>query len=239
VEREVVALPFRHERSAAVKLTVVAATGGIGRHLFAQAVAAGHDVTAVVRNPSALPPSAARTVRVDLAAADPGEMQSAVAGSDAVLSALGARWRADVGVAERGTRAIIEAMTATGARRLIVVSAAPIGTVRYPGRPNPPRHDPGDGLVMRTLLSPLVKVAFREHYADLARMEDAVRASGLDWTIVRPPRLTDRAPSGTYRTAFGRNVRGGFWIPRADVAAFLLTAAAQPDTVGRVVGIAA
>jgi putative NADH-flavin reductase len=224
-----------------MKLTIIGATGGIGRHLLAQALAAGHDVTAVVRDPRRLPSSAvrrARAVTVELAVPDAAALRSAVAGADAVLSALGARSRSEAGVAERGTQAILAAMSATGARRLIVVSAAPIGTVASPARRHPPRQDPGDGIVMRTLLSPLVKAAFREHYADLARMEDAVRASGLDWTVVRPPRLTDRPPSGRYRTAFGRNVRGGFWIPRADVAAFLLAAVERPDTVRQVVGIA-
>jgi uncharacterized protein YbjT (DUF2867 family) len=221
-----------------MKLTIVAATGGIGRQILTQAIAAEHDVTAVVRNPASLPAHPARTVRIDLAAADPAAMQSAVAGADAVLSGLGARSRAEAGVAERGTRAIVEAMTATGARRLIVVSAAPIGTVPSPGRPHPPRRDPGDGIVMRTLLTPLVRLAFREHYADLARMEDVVRASGLDWTILRPPRLTNRPASARYRTAFGRNVPGGLRIARADVASFMLAAVARPDTVGQIVGLA-
>ena len=45
---------------------------------------------------------------------------------------------------------------------------------------------------MRNLFSPLIKVVLRKHYADLARMEDVLRDSGLDWTVVRPPRLTDK-----------------------------------------------
>jgi putative NADH-flavin reductase len=221
-----------------MKLTIVAATGGIGRELLDQAIAAGHDVTAVVRNPAALPDGPARTVRADLSAADPAALQSAVAGADAVLSGLGARPRADAGIAERGTRAIVEAMTAAGARRLIVVSAAPVGTVASPARPRPPRSDPGDGIVMRTLLTPLVKRLFRDRYADLARMEDVILASRLDWTIVRPPRLTNGPASGRYRTAFGRNVRGGLRIARADVASFMLAAVGEPDTIGQIVGLA-
>jgi putative NADH-flavin reductase len=227
-----------HERHGPMKLTIVAATGGIGRELLDQAIAAGHDVTAVVRNPAALPDGPARTVRADLSAADPAALQSAVAGADAVLSGLGARPRADAGIAERGTRAIVEAMTAAGARRLIVVSAAPVGTVASPARPRPPRSDPGDGIVMRTLLTPLVKRLFRDRYADLARMEDVILASRLDWTIVRPPRLTDGPASGRYRTAFGRNVRGGLRIARADVASFMLAAVGEPDTIGQIVGLA-
>lgn len=154
-----------------MKLTIAAATGGIGRQLLAQAVDAGHDVTAVVRDPAKLD-QPVDSAKVDLSEPDQEALTAAVTGADAVLSGLGPRTSAGAGVASRGTRAIAEAMRSAGVRRLVVVSASPIGTVASPGRPNPPRHDPGDGFVMRTLLTPLVKAAFRAHYADLALMEE-------------------------------------------------------------------
>jgi putative NADH-flavin reductase len=223
------------ERS--VKLTIFAATGGIGRQVLEQAIAAGHDVTAVVRNPKKL----SRTVRVvsaDLGAPEPAALESAVKGADAVISALGAVSVSDAGVAWRGTRAIVQAMQATGVRRIIVVSAAPISTVPSPGRPKPPTHDPGDGFFMRHVLSPLIKAVLRKHYADLARMEDVLRESGLDWTVVRPPRLTDRELTGTYRTANGQNLRRGVLISRADVAHLMLRVLEQPQTIKQAIGIA-
>ena len=220
-----------------MKLTIVAATGGIGRQTLVQAIAAGHDVTAVVRNPKSLPRTV-RTVTADLASADPAALERAVAGADAVLSGLGARSRVEVGVAWRGTLAIVGAMQATGVRRLVVVSAAPIGTVPSPARPNPSRYDPGDGFFMRHLGSPFAKTAFRKHYADLALMEDVVRDSGLDWTIVRPPRLVDRPLTGSYRTAYGQNLRGGVVISRANVAHLMLRVLGQPETIRQTVGIA-
>jgi hypothetical protein len=76
--------------------------------------------------------------------------------------------------------AIVEAMRATGVRRVVLVSAAPVATLASPGRPDPPRHDPGDGLVTRHLLMPLLRSTLREVYADLALMEDAV---GVGQTI--------------------------------------------------------
>jgi putative NADH-flavin reductase len=112
-----------------MRLTILAATGGIGSQLLAQAVAAGHDVTAVVRNPSRVPDSPARVVVDDLAAADQATMHEAVRGADAVLSGLGARSAAEAGVASRGTRSVVQAMQATGVRRIVVVSAASVGTV--------------------------------------------------------------------------------------------------------------
>jgi putative NADH-flavin reductase len=220
-----------------VNLTIVAATGGIGRELLRQARAAGHDVTAVVRDPNKIT-DPVRVVRADLSHPDADMLQEAVKGADAVLSALGARTNAEAGVATRGTQAIVDAMLAAHVRRLIVVSAAPIGTVPSPDRPHPPRHDPGDGFFMRHLGARFARTAFRTHYADLARMEDVVRASGLDWTIARPPKLTDKPLTGRYRTALGRNVRGGFSISRADVAHQMLRSLRQPETVHRTVGMA-
>ena len=157
-----------------MKLTIVAATGGIGRQVLHQAVAAGHDVTAVVRNPKQLS-GEVRIVTADLAAPDPAALESAVAGADAVLSGLGPRSVSAAGIASQGTRAIVQAMQATGVRRIVVVSAAPIGTVPSPGRPHPPKYDPGDGFFMRHLFSPLTKAALRRHYADLALMEDVLQ----------------------------------------------------------------
>src|SRR5262249_56265352 len=141
-----------------------------------------------------------RGVRADLASPGPAALESAVGGADAVLSGLGARSKADAGVAARGTSAIVAAMQATHVRRIVVVSAAPIGTVPSPGRPKPPRHDPGDGFFMRHVATPLVRVALREHYADLALMEDILRDSGLDWTAVPPPPLTTTPPPSPYPT---------------------------------------
>jgi putative NADH-flavin reductase len=225
-----------------MRLTIFAATGGIGRHLLEQALAAGHDVTAVVRNPRNLPanlPARARVVTADLAAPDPAVLATAIDGAAAVLSALGPRNpRTDAGIASRGTRAIVAAMQTTNVRRIVVVSAAPVGTVPSPGHPNPPKHDPGDGFFMRHLGAPLAGAMFRAHYADLALMEDILRDSGLDWTVSRPPRLTDRPLTGVYRTAYGRNVRGGWFVSRADVAHHMLRVLDQPETIKQVIGIA-
>jgi uncharacterized protein YbjT (DUF2867 family) len=163
-----------------------------------------------------------------------------VAGADAVLSCLGARSRADseAGLVRHGTLAITAAMRAAGVRRIVVVSAAPVGTVPSPARPAPPRYDPGDGFLVRHLLNPIVKAAFRASYADLAQMEDVLRASDLDWTAVRPPRLTDKPLTGSYRMAYDQNVRRGLSISRADVAHVMLRVLAEPGTFRRTVSAA-
>jgi putative NADH-flavin reductase len=220
-----------------MRLTIVAATGGIGRHLLGQALAAGHDVTVVVRRPDRIT-EPVRVVAADLADPDAEVLAGAVKGADAVLSGLGARSNAEAGVAWRGTSGLVEAARATGVRRLVVVSAAPVGTVPSPDRPAPPRHDPGDGFFMRHLGARFARTMFRTHYADLARMEDVVRRSGLEWTISRPPKLTDKPLTGHYRTALDRNIRGGFSVSRADVAHQMLACLDQPETIHHAVGIA-
>lgn len=69
-------------------------------------------------------------------------------------------------------------------------------------------------------------------------MEDILRGSGLAWTVVRPPRLTDKPLTSTYRTAYGQNLRGGWSIPRADVAHYMLRVLEQPETIEQTIGIA-
>jgi putative NADH-flavin reductase len=223
-----------------VRITIFGATGGIGGELLLQSLAAGHQVTVAVRNPGRLPASrnGTRVIATDLERPDPGDLESAVAGADAVLSGVGPRPMAKAGVAEHGTRAIVAAMQAVGVRRIIVVSAAPISTVPSPGRPHPPRHDPGEGFFMRNFGTPITKSVLRDRYLDLALMEDVLRGSDLDWTIFRPPLLTNGRLTGRYRTMAGRNLRGGVSVSRADVAHAMLAAIGDGSTIRQEMGIA-
>ena len=104
----------------------------------------GDDVTAVVRNPAKLSRQV-RTITTDLAAPDPAALESAIAGTDAVLSGLGPHSNSEAGIASQGTPAIVAAMKATGVRRIVAVSAAPVGTVPTPGNPRPPNTTPVTG----------------------------------------------------------------------------------------------
>ena len=110
----------------------------------------------------------------------PGELVGAVSGRDAVVSALGPQGRSgDLTVNSRGVRAAVMAMQEAAVTRIVAVSAAPLFT---------------DGsLLFRAVLRRVAWALFGAHYADLERMEKVLRESGLDWTTVRPERLTDRA----------------------------------------------
>ena len=149
-----------------------------------------------------------------------------------MLSGLGPHSNADAGIAAPGTQVIIAAMTAADVRRIVAISAGAVATMATPGRPNPPKHDPGDGFIMRHLLIRVARAAFGKVDTDLALMEDALRDSGLDWTAVRPPRLTGKPLTGSYRTAYGHNLRRGLSVPRADVARFMLAVLDQPQSIG-------
>jgi putative NADH-flavin reductase len=220
-----------------VKLALLGATGGVGREVLSQAVAAGHLVTAVVRNPAKLS-AEVDVVRLDLASPDGEVLAAALRDVDAVISAVGPSRAGQAGIAARATAAITHAMAGAGVRRLVVISAAPVGVVASTHRPHPPRYDPGDDLLMRYLLSPLIRRVFPRIYTDLAAMEDQLRDGSLDWTTIRPPRLTNGPLTRTYRTAIDRNLPHGMIISRPDVAHLTLTVLQQSETVRHSVGVA-
>jgi len=212
-----------------MRLTVFGATGGIGGHVVRQALQAGHDVTAVVRDPARLE---VRHRALEIATlrdlTDSEALRPVLTSSDAAISGVGPRGRKDGPVASTTTRGILRALEATGVRRLVAVSAMPVGPVPE-----------GEGLLNRRILLPLVGTVLRDLYADLAVMEDEIARSDTDWTVVRPPKLTNGPMTGTYRTVVGANVPRGHRISRADVAHAMLAALRDPTTVGRAVGVAA
>lgn len=209
-----------------MKLTVFGATGGTGKEIVRQALNAGHEVTAVVRDPARFPVTGDRleVFRADLT--DPRALRPAVAGRDAVLSGLGARSRKDAGIAARLTRTVLGALEAEGVRRLVVVSAAPVG-------PEPE----GDGFVDRAMRG-IVSAVLKDIYADLREMEAELARSGTDWTSVRPPRLQDKPLTGSYRKVVGGFPVRGRFLARADVAHAMLAAVGDRATVRQGVGVA-
>ncbi|MDI3385791.1 SDR family oxidoreductase [Streptomyces sp. B-S-A8] len=212
-----------------MKLTVFGATGGIGQEIVKQALGAGHQVTAVVRDPARLTVTGAalEVFRADLR--DTEALRGAVEGRDAVLSGLGARSPKDArtGIAAALTRPVLQALDATGTRRFLAVSAAPLAP------------EPADQKFLhRRVVVPLIGTLLKPVYDDLKVMEAEVRRSDTDWTLVRPPKLLDRPVTGTYRTALNVNLRGGGTIARADVAHAMLAMIDDPATVQQGVSVA-
>jgi putative NADH-flavin reductase len=210
-----------------MRLTIFGATGGTGTCLVRQAVAAGHEVTAVVRDPARLAvPASPRLHAVTADVLDPASIVTSVAGVDAVVSAIGPRTGGRTTISQDSVHSIIQAMGKAGTRRLITVSGSIVA-------------DEGDGPALRYLLKPLARATqLRYVCADMRRAEAEVRDSQLDWTIMRPPRLTDRPATGRYRTAIDRNPPRAFSLPRADLAAYILGLLSEPSSVHRHIGIA-
>ncbi|HEX3814246.1 MAG TPA: SDR family oxidoreductase [Mycobacteriales bacterium] len=211
-----------------MRITVFGATGGTGRQVVQQALDGGHEVVAPVRHPDRL---TIRHDRLEVLAGDvldPATLPGPVDGADAVISTIGGRSKAErvAGLQGPGTSNIIAAMQAAGTRRLLVVSAAPLAEA-----------DPHDSIAYRLILKPLISRILRTAYADMGRMERAVRDSGLEWTIVRPPQLTNKPRTGHYRTELDRTVRRGYRISRGDLAELLLRSIDDATTVKAIVAV--
>ncbi|MFJ6136995.1 NAD(P)-dependent oxidoreductase [Kitasatospora sp. NPDC092286] len=213
------------------KLLVFGATGGTGVQLLAQALAAGHAVTAVVRDPGRVPAPASRkadgpltVLRGDVL--DAAGWRSALAGHDAVLSCLGSTdRRRPTTVYSQGTLNILAAMHKAGVSRLLCLSSAGLET------------DPGIPLAQRLVTRLVIQRLYRHGYADMARMEAVVRTDDTAWTVVRPPMLTDGPLTRRYRTAENAHLTAATSLSRADLAHYLLTGVGDRRTHRAVVEV--
>jgi putative NADH-flavin reductase len=210
-----------------VRIVVFGATGGTGRQLVTQALDTGHTVTAVARRPAALDIT---HDRLSVRAGDvlePDSIAPHLVGQDAVLSALGIGYRRHrTTVYSAGTANVMAAMRAAGVRRVVCVSTS--------GLDLPPDASAAQRLVFGAILHRLL----REPYADMREMERRVRASDLDWTIVRSARMTNGARTGRYRVGTDGTLRRAWSIARADVAHYMVCCVADPATVGRTADLA-
>jgi uncharacterized protein YbjT (DUF2867 family) len=202
-----------------MRIVVFGATGGTGRQLVAQGLAAGHQVTAFARHPDAIAAHPALSV-VTGSTRDPQAVERALAGCDAVLCALGGsplRRRERVCATAMGH--IAPAMARQGVRRVLAISTFGAGDSR-----------PQVGWLARHLVFGLV---LRSEVADKEAMEAQLSGSQLEWTVVRVGLLTDEPPRGRWRAADDGSIRGMGKIARADVAAFMLAQIRSHDWVRR------
>lgn len=206
------------------KLTIFGASGGTGRLLVTQALAAGQDVEAVVRNPGSLTVSHPRFSMTVADVLDPRAIEASVADSDAVLSALGPRKGEPATITADGVASILQAMKATGVRRIVAISAAPLEAVSSV-----------DPLYYRLFGRALLWRFFGDAYRALRIMERTLAESGADWTVVRPAALSDGPLTGGRRLVLDHSEFGAVRISRADVAGGMLRVLDQPESVGRYV----
>ena len=191
-----------------MKLVVFGSTGGIGAHVVEQALEAGHQVTAVARRPEAvtLRHKCLEVVQGDVLDAE--SVRGVVIGKDVVVSALGARDRGPTTVYSQGNINIIQAMKAAHVRRIFCISASGLDPAIW-----------WQKVAAKLFLWPLLN----NMYSDLVLMEKEVSASNLDWTILRPPQLTNKPRTGHYQSVVNQQLSHGSRISRADVADYIVT----------------
>ncbi|SNY92626.1 Putative NADH-flavin reductase [Cohaesibacter sp. ES.047] len=192
-----------------MKVIIFGATGKVGRQLTAQALSEGHDVTAFVRKQSGDLGEDPKLRHHLGDVLNPADVAAAIKDHDAVFVALGKPLRNKDRLRTRGTANIIAAMQQHGPRRLVCLSGYGAGE-SYAKLPR----------FYRWVIMPLV---LNHVYADHEEQEKLVRASGLDWTLVRPSNLFDGPRTDSYRIDFDKVEKGmKFKISFKDVAHFML-----------------
>ena len=191
-----------------MRVVLLGATGRIGSLCLEAALTGGHEVVALVRQPDRITPEE----RLELVAGDvrdAGSLSRAAAGADAVIAAMGPRSNTsdEEAALEEGMRTIVATMRSLGIRRVVTLSGA---GVTVPGDEKP--------LVDR-VMSRLVGQLARHVLGAKQREYEVLAASGLDWTALRPPLVTDGAPAG-YRLDL--RLTPGARVRRADVAQALI-----------------
>lgn len=205
-----------------MKLVILGATGGTGMETVRQALERGHSVTAFVRSADRLKSLADRITITQGNLLNCAELEAAIRGHDAVLSAFGPRLpiaKSDEDLLERFAASLTCAMRNAGVRRAVVESTAFLFR---------------DSIVPPTYL--VGRLLFPGVVVDATAMERIFAASGLEWTMVRPPQLSDKPYTGKYRLRVGHLPPFGFSISRADVADCMINAVEDRSTIGKVLG---
>jgi len=193
-----------------VKIAVFGATGGTGKKIVEQALQAGYEVVAYVRDPSKLYVNPEHLMIIQGELSNAALIETAIKGTYAVLSALGPRGDSKNKPLTEGMRNIIAAMMNQGVRRLIITSTLSA-------------KDPKDKLNLKTkAMVNIVKITMHAAYEDIVSAAENARGSGLDWTIVRLTLLNNNPKTGNVKAGYVSRGEVGTYIGRADIADFML-----------------
>ena len=192
-------------------VTVFGASGQTGRLVVGELLDKGHSVRAFLRDPARLDLAHANLEVIVGDARDSVAVDAAVAGADAVISALGSTRKEKAPVFSAAVKAILSAMSAHGGKPIAVISAQGVGS------------EPDDGLALPLRI---FRALLGEPIRDMRRMEDALKACDLDWTIIRPGGLYDE-PLGRYDVVEGNAIKGGGRTRRTDLADALTRAVTE------------
>jgi len=215
-----------------VKVLVIGGSHGVGREVVRQAAAAGHSVTVFSRRPERAGLTDPRLALFPGSVLITADVEAVVPGHDAIICTLGIPTGSAIGlpgkrhpVLSAGTKNLVDAAQRHGSKRVILLTAIGAGDSR--------RNLTTAGRLGLRLGLPYL-------YAEKDRQEQTLRASSLDWTIVRPTALTDGPQTGTYGV---HNYPGGpaftsgllTHISRADVAGFIVGQLGKTDHLGHAV----
>jgi putative NADH-flavin reductase len=210
-----------------MKVLLFGAAEETGRLIAEALLAAGHEVTAFVAAGRRPVRDHERLEVVDGDPADQAVVDKAVLGKDCVVSAAGVTHRRPTTVYSDLAAAAVHAMAAAGPRRIICLSSSRVDA-----------DGPGLGLARRVYLKLIIHRRCRNTLTDMERMEDELRGSDLDWTVLRPAPLTDRSLAGRLRTATAAHVPHARPLSRAELAGFVVDHLDDAATYRTVIEIA-
>jgi putative NADH-flavin reductase len=193
------------------KIIVFGGSGGTGKSVIKQAVEQGYEVTALLRSPESFDfrHQLLKIVKGDVLQLS--SFENEIVGTDAVISCLGSGTNLkSTNIYSQGTENILQAMRKANVQRLLCISAGAVETNKEMG------------FFIRSLTTLVLQRILKNVYADMLLMERVLEMSDIDWTILRPARLTDHSLTKKYRTAVHTHLKTPWSISRADVAHYLL-----------------
>lgn len=192
-------------------IVVLGANGGIGRQVVEMALKQGHHVTAILRNPANLIFTHPNLTVVKGDIMKPETIESCLQNKDAVISAIGKSSLKKTTLYSQGNKNLLHVLTNAGTTRVFFISASGLEV------------NPAHSYFMRLAAKFGLQKLLKNMYADLERMEKIIKESCQNWTIMRPPRLTNAPFTGIYRSAVNGFLKAGFSISRADLAHYMIS----------------
>lgn len=208
------------------RIAVIGANGGIGKCTVLSALKAGHSVTAILRTPAKLQIEHPNLEIVQGNILNPRGLDIYLANKDVVISTIGKNSLKKTTLYSEGSKNLIDILQRTGTARLFFISASGLEV------------NPTHSLIVRFATKFILQKLLANMYADLWKMEKTIKESGLAYTIIRPPKLTNEPEIGKYRIAIDDFINGGLKISRADVAHFMIHNFDNKDIIRKTVEIA-
>lgn len=207
---------MKHQQALPIyRVLIIGANGGIGRQCVDLALAEGHLVTAVLRNPAKLTLTHPNLQIVQGDITNPATFAKHLNNQDAIISAIGVSggFGGDkpTTLYSQGAATILQEMKSSTATRVFFISASAIET------------SPVIPFFVRLISKYIIQRLLSNMYDDLRRMENIVKESDANWTIIRPPQLTDKPATVNYRIAINTFLKNCLKISRADVAHFMIS----------------